>query len=55
MKQIIKDLYWETRKELQKIQKSKMSLSDRIAYERALERLDFINRLINQSEIIFKQ
>lgn len=55
MKQIIKDIYWEARKELMKMQKSKMSLADRIAYEKALEKMEFIRTLIDRSEIIFKQ
>lgn len=55
MKQIIKDLYWEARKELLNMKKTGMSLADRIAYEKALVHLEMMQRLINQSEIIFKQ
>lgn len=55
MKQIIKDLHWEAKRELDKMKKTTMSLADRIAYERALEKLDLMTKLLNQCQIIFNQ
>lgn len=55
MKQIIKNLYWDAQRELNKMQKSKMSLSDRVAYEKALEKLELALTLLNQSEVKFNQ
>lgn len=42
-------------KQLIKMKKEKMSLSDRIAYVKAIEKMELALRLINQCDIIYKQ
>lgn len=55
MKQVIKNLQYEAKRELWKMQKSKMSLADRIAYEKALEKLELMMYLLDKCEIKFIQ
>lgn len=47
MKQVINELYWEAIRDLEKIQRSKLLLSERIALEKALVKLDALKKLIN--------
>lgn len=46
MKSIIRQLYWETITELEKIKKGELRLSERIAYEKAIVKLDVIKKLL---------
>lgn len=49
MKQVINDLYRETLWELEKIKKGKLLLSERVALEKAVVKLDAIKKLLNAS------
>lgn len=51
MKYIINDLYREAQNEMDKIKKSKLSISERVALEIAITKLDAIKKLLNSSEI----
>jgi hypothetical protein len=51
MKQVIHDIYWEVTVELEKIQKRKLLLSERVALEKALAKLDSIKKIINRCNI----
>ena len=51
MKKVIQDLYWEAMRDLEKIHRKKMLLSERIALESALTKLDAIKKLINVSTL----
>lgn len=51
MKQVITNLYWEAIRELEKMHKTKMLLSDRIAFEKALVQLDAIKKILDYSSV----
>lgn len=51
MKQLIFDIYWETINELEKIHKSKLLLSERIALERAIVKLESIKKILGCCDI----
>jgi len=53
MRQVIYDLYWESVRELEQIKKSKLLLSERVALEKALIKLDAIKKILNQCTISF--
>lgn len=55
MKQIIKNLHWDAKRQLERMQKSKMSLADRIAYEKALEKLELMTLLLDKCDVKFLQ
>ncbi len=55
MKQILHNLYWQGMDELRRMKKAKMSLADRISYEKAIVYMETLKKLIDSSEIIFKQ
>jgi hypothetical protein len=48
MKQVVLDLYWSARTNLQSMEVSKMKLSDRIKYEKALVQMDSIQQIIDK-------
>lgn len=53
MKQLLNDLYWESIQEMEKIKKSKLSLSERIALERAVTKLETMKKILNISQVTF--
>lgn len=55
MKQIINELYWEVMSELEKLHKSKMLLSERLAYEILVVKLETIKKLLNSSLVTLNQ
>lgn len=51
MKNLLNDLYWEVMAEVEKLHKSKMILSDRLAYERLVAKLETMKKLLNISTV----
>lgn len=51
MKQLIKDLYYESQRDLNNIKKSKMALSDRLLLEKALVRLEDMKKIMDYCNI----
>lgn len=49
MKKVLEALYYQSRRELTEMQKSKMSLTDRVHYEKALTNLEAMKLIIDQS------
>lgn len=47
MKQVIRELYWAAISDLDQIKKTKLNISERIALEKALARLDAIRRMLD--------
>lgn len=47
MKQIINELYWDALRDLEKIHKSKLLLSERVALEKAIVKLESIKKILN--------
>lgn len=54
MQQLVFEFYREALYNLDRIQRSKLSLSDRIALEKALVQLDAMKKILNISTIIVK-
>lgn len=54
MKQLIIDLYWEVNGELEKIKKSNLSITERIAYETAITKLEVIKKILNITDVSLK-
>lgn len=48
MKDIAFQLYYDARNNLLRMQKAKMSLSDRIAYEKAIVQLETMERILRR-------
>lgn len=48
MKSVIDNLYRSAKNDLNEMQKSQMSLKDRIKYERALANLDAMKQIVDQ-------
>jgi len=51
MKQVIFDTYWELLRDLDKIHKSKLMISERIALEKALVKLESIKKILNYCNV----
>jgi hypothetical protein len=47
MKQVMNDLYWEALREIEKIHKGKLLLSERVALEKAMTKLDAMRKILN--------
>lgn len=47
MKQLLNDLYWKVLEDMEKLKKSEMRLSERLAYERAVTHLNQIKAILN--------
>ena len=48
MKQVVYSLYHSVKNELSNMKKSNMSISDRVAYEKAVAKLEAIKLIIDQ-------
>lgn len=55
MKYLINDLYFESIRELEKLPKSRFLISERVALEKALAKLDAIKKILNYCTVTPKQ
>lgn len=51
MKSIIHHFYYESMRDLEKIQKSKLRIAERVALEKAIVRLEDLKRLLDSCSI----
>ena len=51
MRQLINDMYWDAIRDLEKIHKSRLLLSERVALEKAIVKLESIKRILNYCDV----
>lgn len=54
MKQLLTDFYWEAMRELEKIQKGKLKISERVALEKAIVHLEAIKKTLGYVDVTTK-
>lgn len=51
MRQVISDLYYEALRELENIKKTKLLISERIALEKAVTKLEAMKKVLNNCSV----